>query len=356
MLTGGFCYPKLYSERHPTGTGQRKKMNLYEYLLSTAVKTTRIISGKHEITRFTKYLDNIEYKSTDELMALQAIEMSKLLKHAVERIPFYMKFKGNLELNPETVNEDIKEFPVLTREMISEHYDELIDLKAKGGERLLSGGTIGKKTTTIRGRHEILHSANGYFDNMAEVYQGKSRLLIRRQRSANFADKPYDRIHTYNPITRTSSVSPAFMDMKKLDYLYKVYKFNRPKIIIGVTEPIYRFAEYIKANDLKTYPVEIIGTGFQTMLPRYRELIESVFKGAILIDGYGANEFGRLAQQCSEANGYHYIPLIHYIESVDAEYNSVQKGETGQLLVTTLQKRKMPMIRYKVDDLVTNRF
>ena len=31
----------------------------------------------------------------------------------------------------------------------------------------------------------------------------------------------------------------------------------------------------------------------------------------------------------------------------------MQKGETGQLLVTTLQKRKMPLIRYKVDDLVT---
>ena len=328
-------------------------MKPYGYLLSSAENLIRLITGKSEITGFTKYLDSIEYKSADELMALQAVEMSKLLKHAVDRIPFYKEFKDRLELSPDTVNSDIKEFPVLTREMIEEHYDELIDKDIKGGIRVSSGGTTGKETITIRDRHEMLHVANCYFDSMAGLFPGKSRLLIRRARSANFADNPSDRKFTFNPVTRTCTVSPAYMNMEKLEFLYNVYKFNRPRVILGITETIYRFAEYIRENDLKTYRVDLVGTGYQTMLPRYRELIASVFKGATLIDGYGANEFGRLAQQCSESNGYHYIPLIHYIESVDAGYKDVPAGETGQLLVTTLQKRKMPLIRYRVDDLVT---
>ncbi|MBN1624187.1 MAG: hypothetical protein JW903_07445, partial [Clostridia bacterium] len=242
---------------------------------------------------------------------------------------------------------------VMTRDMLAAHYEELVDMNIKGGTRLLGGGTTGTQTVTIRGRHEVLHSADGYFDGLAGLYPGKSRLLIKRTRSANFADKPSEKKYICNPFTRTSIVNPAYMDKEKLEFLYNVYKSKRPRAIIGITETVYRFCEYIKSNDLKTYKVDLVGTGCQTMLPRYKELIGSVFKDAVLIDGYGANEFGRLAQQCTESNGYHYIPLIHYIEAVDAEYRNVPNGETGQLLVTTLQKRKMPLIRYRVDDLVT---
>jgi phenylacetate-CoA ligase len=324
-----------------------------EFLTGKALELIRLVSGKGEMTGFTKYLNNIEYKSTEELISLQAFEMSKMLKHTVERIPFYSEFKGKLELSPETVHDDIKEFPVMTRDMVAKHYDELIDKGIKGGTRLLGGGTTGTQTITIRGRHEILHSADGYFDGLVGLHPGKSKLLIRRTRSANFADKPSEKKYIYNPFTRTSIVNPAYMDKEKLEFLYRVYKCKRPKAVVGITETVYRFCEYIKSNELKTYKVDMIGTGSQTMLPRYKELIGSVFKDAVLIDGYGSNEFGRMAQQCTESNGYHYIPLIHYIEAVDSEYKNVPNGETGQLLVTTLQKRKMPLIRYRVDDLVT---
>ena len=327
-------------------------MNPYESLVYSAIKLGRLALGKGELNKFSQYLRSIEYKSLDELMELQTVEMSLLLNHAVDRIPYYSKFKGAFELSPETVRSDIKEFPVLTRDIISEHYDELIDKDIKGGKRYLGGGTTGRGAITIRGRHELLHVADDYFDGLAGLSPGKRKLLIKRERSANLADNPHYSKHKYNPLTRTSTVSPDYMDMEKLAYLYKIYKSTRPRAIIGVTEPIYRFAEYIKKNNLRTFRTDLIGTGFQTMMPRYGELIKSVFSDATLIDGYGANEFGRLAQQCTESKGYHYIPIIHYLESVDSEFNEVSKGETGQLLVTTLQKRKMPLIRFKVDDLV----
>ncbi|MBN1624273.1 MAG: hypothetical protein JW903_07880, partial [Clostridia bacterium] len=120
-----------------------------EYILSKTLELIRLVSGKSEITGFTKYLNNIEYKSAEELKILQAVELSKMLRHAVERIPFYNEFKGKLELSPESVHDDIKEFPVMTRDMLAAHYDELVDMEIKGGTRLLGGGTTGTQTVTI---------------------------------------------------------------------------------------------------------------------------------------------------------------------------------------------------------------
>ena len=328
-------------------------MKPYEYIMNSAVLFRRFAAGQHEQTRFTRYLESIEYMSRDELMALQAENMSALLRHTVGNVPYYREFSGKLELSPKTVNDDIKEFPVLTREIILENYDDLIDPGTRGGKRYKTGGTTGKKATTIRDRSEFLHSADEYFNRMTGIYPGKSRLWIRRDESVYLAEKQNDRVSSSNFISRTNIVSPAYMDKERLEYLYRVYRRNRPRLILGITEPIYRFAEYIRKNKLKVYPVDLVGTGGQTMLPRYRKLIGGVFEGAKILDGYGATEFGRLANQCSRAGGYHYIPLIHYVETVDDDYRDIPAGQTGQFLVTNLFKRKMPLIRYRIDDLVT---
>lgn len=327
-------------------------MKPYELIMDSAVKFRRMIKGEHSQTVFTKYLEQIEYKSKEELKQLQAEAMSELLKHTVENVPFYQDMRGQLELSPATVHEDIKQFPILKRDTIINDYEKLIAKNVKGGKRYHTGGTTGTKAIIIRGKSEYLHSTDEYFNRMTGIFPGKSRLWIRRFEDVYFADNPVDKESSYNFISRTSIVSPAYMDMKKLQYLYKVYKTNKPKLILGVTEVIFRFADYIKKNNLKTYPVELVGTGCQTMLPRYRKVIESVFKGAYILDGYGASEFGNMALQCKQSAGYHYVPVVHYIEAVDGNYKDVPMGETGQMLVTNLFKRKMPLIRYQIDDLI----
>lgn len=323
-------------------------MKPYEFTINSAVLLKRLLTGQHKQTKFTRYLESIEYKSVDELMAIQAENMSALLKHSVDNIPYYRYFKGKLELTPETVNDDIKEFPVLTKEIILDHYDELIDREIRGGTVYMTDAATGEKVKIIRDREEFLHGADEYFNRLVGIFPGKSRLWIKYAKSAD----PRGKGRSYNMISRTNIVNPAYMDMEGLEYLYKVYRRNKPRLILGITETIYRFAEYIQTNRLKVYPVDLVGTGGQTMLPRYMKLISEVFAGAKVLDGYGATEFGRFAHQCRRGEGFHYIPAIYYAEAVDDGFQDVPPGQTGQLLVTNLYKRKMPLIRYRVEDFV----
>lgn len=86
------------------------------------------------------------------------------------------------------------------------------------------------------------------------------------------------------------------------------------------------------------------------MLPKYRKTIEEAFGTKKIFDRYGATEFGILGHQCDHFEGLHYIPVIHYVEVVDDEFNNVEPGKPGNFLVTNLWKREMPLIRYQIDD------
>ena len=325
-------------------------MKIYENLIGTAVHIKRIAKGMGKQTDFTEYLESIEYKTKDELHMLQAEEMSRLLKHTVENIPYYAKFKGEFKLEPSTVYEDINEFPVITKDIINADYDSFVNKNGHAGKKYKTGGTSGKTTHIIRDKNEVIHSANEYFNRIAGVYPGICRLLIRRAESVYFSSNPHDVSYESNPLTRTYIVSPAYMDQERLELLYSVYSHKKPKIIMGITDPVYRFAKYIIEYNLKSYPVESILLGGQTMLPKYRETIEKAFGTKNLYDRYGATEFGILGHQCDHFEGLHYIPLIHYIEVVDNDFNEVETGKPGQFIVTNLWKREMPLIRYQIDD------
>ena len=325
-------------------------MNLFIRASGLALEAKRRLSGIGEMSSFTRYLKSIEFKSKDELHSLQAQEMSVFLKHAVSNVPFYKEFKGNLELSPGTVHDDIMEFPILTKKMVKDNFTDL-QCKAKGGRQYRSGGSTRQSVIIVRDKNEYMYSPNEYFNNLGGVYPGKSRLLIRRAESVYFADNPHDKVYTANPLTRTYIVSPAYMDNERLELLYRVYSKHRPRLIIGITDPVYRFAQYILDSRLKAYPLESILVGGQTMLPKYRETIEKAFGKNTVYDRYGTTEFGFLAQQCNVFGGRHYVPVVHHIETVDDAGNPVPKEKPGQFIVTNLRKRAMPLIRYKIDDI-----
>lgn len=326
-------------------------MKSYELIMGAAVKLRRKIQGYSEQSKFTKYLESIEYKSRDEIYALQAIELSKMLQHAVEFVPYYSQFKGNLELSPKTSHSDIKEFPILTKKIINEKGIELLSKIDTSGKKYKTGGTSGSVAKILRDKSEFTHSADEYFNNMLGIVPGKSRLLLRRAESVYFAEGSHDVKYYANPISKTYIISPAFMDNERLELLYSVYSSKKPKLIMGITEPIYRFALYIIESNLKTFPVEAIHLGGQTIMPRYRDIIEKAFKTDKIYDGYGATEFGTVAQQCKEMGKWHYIPVIHYLEVVDTNFKEVSSGVQGQFIVTNLWKRNMPLIRYQIDDI-----
>ncbi|AMV70558.1 phenylacetate--CoA ligase [Desulfuromonas carbonis] len=89
-------------------------------------------------------------------------------------------------------------------------------------------------------------------------------------------------------------------------------------------------------------------------LPATRAAIENLW-GAELYDFYGISDiFGANAGMCSERNGLHFTEDHHLLEVLDPKTGeAVADGEKGELVLTTLQKRARPMIRFRTGDIVT---
>ena len=92
-------------------------------------------------------------------------------------------------------------------------------------------------------------------------------------------------------------------------------------------------------------PLKLIIAAGDRMTDVYRNYVESVWHCPVIL-GYGSTEQGGGAgMECVRRNGYHLDGYNFYFEIVDP-------GEDGygELVVTTLSRRTMPFIRYRVHD------
>lgn len=88
-----------------------------------------------------------------------------------------------------------------------------------------------------------------------------------------------------------------------------------------------------------------------TSVPGYREKLEQVI-GGVAIDAYGTSELGVVAGESLDKDGLWEIPEMAIIEILDPEtLEPTPEGEKGEMVVTSLSRTLMPMIRFRTGDL-----
>lgn len=92
-----------------------------------------------------------------------------------------------------------------------------------------------------------------------------------------------------------------------------------------------------------------------TAIDGYREQVRGAFGGDVtVVDGYGLSEFGtgHVAFESREEDGMHLFTEKVFPEVVDPETGElVERGEKGELVLTTLQEEAAPVLRLRTGDL-----
>ena len=86
-----------------------------------------------------------------------------------------------------------------------------------------------------------------------------------------------------------------------------------------------------------------------------RQEIEKAW-GITAIDIYGLSEIigPGVACECTHKNGLHFFSDVFYPEVIDpVTHKAVEPGQRGELVITSLTKVGMPLIRYRTRDIVT---
>ena len=93
-----------------------------------------------------------------------------------------------------------------------------------------------------------------------------------------------------------------------------------------------------------TFPLRLIMAAGDRMTDVYRNYVESVWKCPVFL-AYGSTEVGGAGMECIRKDGYHLDDFNIYFEVLDQDEDGY-----GELVATTLSRRTMPFIRYRVHD------
>ena len=94
----------------------------------------------------------------------------------------------------------------------------------------------------------------------------------------------------------------------------------------------------------------LVITCAETLLPPTRERFERVF-GARVFDSYGLTELGGfVARECRTHSGYHVQSPDYLVEVVDPAGVPVPDDSEGEIIVTNLFSRIVPIVRYRTGD------
>jgi phenylacetate-CoA ligase len=132
----------------------------------------------------------------------------------------------------------------------------------------------------------------------------------------------------------TGKLNPREIYTRLGDYRYDVIAAD-PTWLVSLSEI---------AEKEGAFPMRLIMAAGDRMTSVYRKYVEEVW-GCPVVLAYGSTEVGGAGMECRQQQGYHVDDFNIYFEIVDPDEDGY-----GELVATTLSRRTMPFIRYRVHD------
>lgn len=280
-------------------------------------------------------LTKTQYWSKEKLSRYQSRKLENLLKRIYQRNEFYREKWDEEGFHPddfETI-EDIDKIPYTTREELTENFPDKVMTDEIRYSRSTSGST-GKEPLKVAFNEKS-------FDFSEAVY-------LRSLRKAGY--KPWEKkIYYWYEDFEDAWYNKFFMRKKlvrsdkSIEEQIKILEEVDANTIYYYGGILYTIAKVLKQREDHNISPNSIITHAEILTPKMKELIEEVFEAKVH-DEYGTTEFNRMAWTCEEGN-YHLD-----MESVYFEFEDTELGK--ELVATSLVKDGMPMIRYRMGDIV----
>ncbi|MHA1649591.1 MAG: phenylacetate--CoA ligase family protein [Candidatus Helarchaeota archaeon] len=316
------------------------------------------ISGL-KILEYYQYLVKSQWQSNAELKKLQNKKLRALIKFAFETIPYYHNTFKQLDLRPQDIRsiEDLPKLPILTKTDIQKNFAKMVDpnLSPKKYITNSTSGSTGKPFIFIID-HEMISwqcAAQLRAFKWGGYYPWDKYALLWAMLPGSSHPGILDLLQEkYNLILKLDCFN--LTDAKFLQYYKQIIHF-KPKILIAYPEPLYLFALYLKRNQLRIDSIRSVITNAEMVFPHQRKLIEETFQ-CPLFDVYGAREIALIIGECPEYHCKHISMETAVMELIrDGIQIEEDTEEPGEIIVTNLTNYAMPFIRYRVEDVATQK-
>ena len=296
----------------------------------------------------------IETIATKQLKALQLNRLKKTLQRA-QLSPFYNKRFQEIGFSVDRIHhlEDIQQLPFTTKQDLRDSYPfQLATSNPKGeGVRIhSSSGTTGNPTLVVYSKNDL--------DNWANLvarclYMVGIRNTDVFQNSSGYGMFTGGLGFQYGAEKLGALTVPAAAGNSKRQIKF-ITDFGTTALH-AIPSYAVRLAEVFKEEGLdpiqSTLRTLVIGAEPHT--DKQRKIIENLL-GVKAYNSYGMTEMNGpgVAFECKEQNGMHLWEDSYLVEIIHPDTGEVLPvGEIGELVLTTLNREMMPLIRYRTRDL-----
>lgn len=283
-----------------------------------------------------------DYKDKDALEDYQWERAAELIRFAYGNSSFYREFYKDIDLENVISSRDITKLPVLNKETVRRHIEEMYALPIEKAHYSNTSGTSGKSMKFLFG-NEDLERRMAYLD----AFKMRHGFVPMKMRRASFSSAkiiPPNQTKTIYWRDNLAIKQRIYSGYHCKGNLVKFYIENlnsfRPQSMDGYPSAMYEIAKYINENNIKLSfkPIAIFPTA-ETLLPHYRKEIEKAFKCPVR-DQYASSEGAPFIVECN-------CGKLH----VAQDTGIVEFLEDGRMLVTCFETHGTPLIRYDIGDL-----
>ncbi len=298
-----------------------------------------------------KWLKRTQWYSREQLERLQLRLLQKLIRHCYETVPYYRTSMDDEGIKPDDIKtlEDIKLFPILTKDQVVEREADFISRKYPRWlvHKTQTGGTTNKPINLYR---DIFSIANEHAFVRRQYEWAGIRLndkcahfRARRIVDPNETNAP---LWQYDPFMKelvfsnyhlSPDTAEMYLSVMESCHVQTMYAF--PSALRLLTKA------YLDSNcGLK---IKSIMTTAETLNQSVKDRAEEVFQCRVL-DNYGSSERVCYIFMCDHGS-YHVQPEYGLTEF--APMPSVD-GNAFRVIATGFWNYAMPLIRYDTCDIV----
>ncbi|WP_437589752.1 phenylacetate--CoA ligase family protein [Sorangium sp. So ce1000] len=303
---------------------------------------------------YLEELERSQWRPERELRELNWRKMLAALRFAEQSVPFYRRRFAEYGVRVKNVHapEDLARFPVLTKADLRAHGSELIADGWRG--KLFRSGTGGSTGEPARffydhATYECRSAAALRSDAWAGGRIGDKELYVWGIPTLEPRWKKAKRT-LHEALIRKKTVSAWNLSEERLAGVVDEIRRYEPNLVVGYTSPLYYTARYaLETGHRLPTPKGIVATA-ERLFPHQREVIERAFRAPVY-DRYGCREMMLIGAECERREGKH-LNIENVFVEVMRGGRHARPGEPGEVILSDLVCRSMPLIRYKNEDVV----
>lgn len=246
---------------------------------------------------------------------------------------------------------DLKSLPLMDKSTVREYSEQLTSTLVLPADRkwVTTGGTSGaplgmwieRDASVVDWAYTV--SAWGRVGFRLD----EPRVVLRGVRLGEGRERE---LAHYEPIRRELYLSVFDMDAEGLARMRAAIARFRPRFIHGYPSALAALGASYQESGESPPTLNAILAVSENVTPDLRERLERTW-GCRLFSFYGMTEKGAFAAECEYSTELHVEPLFGVVELIAEDGSVIESpGRRGEIVVTSLVTRAMPLFRYRTGD------